>query len=400
MFKARTLVVLVVAATGLATAAWLPTRSDTADASERSRKHRTQAERREPSRMPVGELTWHDEFDAPAGAPVDPTRWRLDTGGHGWDHQELQYYTGGTDNAAHDGAGNLAITARRDESSGHQCHYGTCRYTSARLTTAGLFAQRYGRMEARLKAPHGRGLWPAFWMLGDDIDHVGWPEAGEIDVMESIGQRTERLHGGVEGPGYSGRAALARRFDLDRPLSRGFHTYAVDWSPNRLVWYVDGVEFHRVTPESLDGDRWVFDHPFSLLLSLAVGGEWPGAPDRVRFPQRMLVDYVRVWAYGRDRTGEPSPAPPPSTAPTTAPTTAPPPTTKPTPPPATTPPTAKPPTTPPTTKPPAAKKWAPFTAYTAGQRVTYDGVTYQVREAHTSLPGWEPPALPALFQPV
>ncbi|MGL5929285.1 MAG: family 16 glycosylhydrolase [Dermatophilaceae bacterium] len=248
-----------------------------------------------------------DDFGAPAGAPVDPSRWRFDLGGSGWGNNELQYYTGGTANAAHDGQGNLAITARRENPADYQCHYGRCEYTSARLLTAGTFAQRYGRFEARIKVPRGQGIWPAFWMLGDDLGSVGWPNSGEIDIMENIGRVPNTVYGTIHGPGYSGSGGITGSRTIDRPLADDFHTYRVDWGPSSIVWYLDDVEYHRVDPGRLGGNRWVFDHPFFMILNVAVGGNWPGSPDgSTQFPQQMLVDYVRVWASGNT---SPQPAP-------------------------------------------------------------------------------------------
>lgn len=252
----------------------------------------------------IGPLTWQDEFNAAAGTPVDPARWRFELGGGGWGNNEQQYYTNSTRNAVHDGQGNLIITARR-ENAGLQCHYGACQYTSARLVTAGTFTQRYGRFEARMKLPRGQGIWPAFWMLGDNLGSVGWPAAGEIDVMENIGREPNTVYGTVHGPGYSGTEAVSGSRNLGRPLADAFHTFTVDWSPNLIVWYVDGAEYHRVAPGNLGGDRWVFDHPFFMLLNVAVGGLWPGYPDASTvFPQSLTVDYVRVSAY----TADPPPA--------------------------------------------------------------------------------------------
>jgi beta-glucanase (GH16 family) len=162
----------------------------------------------------VGALTWADEFDGPAGTAPDPGRWGRDTGGSGFGNNELQYYTTGAANAALDGQGNLVITARRENPANYQCWYGTCQYTSARLNTAGRFIQAYGRFEARLKVPRGQGLWPAFWMLGNDIGSVGWPNSGEIDVMENVGFEPNTVHGSMHGPGYSGGNPLTGTYSL------------------------------------------------------------------------------------------------------------------------------------------------------------------------------------------
>ncbi|MFD1543770.1 glycoside hydrolase family 16 protein [Nonomuraea guangzhouensis] len=244
-----------------------------------------------------GPLVWSDEFNGSAGSAVDQSKWRFDIGGSGWGNNEQQYYTNSTHNAAMDGAGNLAITARRENPSNYQCHYGTCQYTSARLLTSATFTRAYGRFEARMKLPRGQGIWPAFWMLGNDIGSVGWPNSGEIDIMENIGREPSTVHGTIHGPGYSGSAGIGAPYSIAGAFADAFHTFAVDWSPNLIIWYVDGVEYQRRTPASLSGNRWVFDHPFFMIMNVAVGGYWPGYPDSsTAFPQTLTVDYVRVYA--------------------------------------------------------------------------------------------------------
>ncbi|MFD0818804.1 family 16 glycosylhydrolase [Micromonospora zhanjiangensis] len=251
-----------------------------------------------PARAAIGGITWQDEFNAPAGTPVDQSKWRFDIGGGGWGNNELQYYTNSTSNAVQDGQGNLVITARRENPNNYQCHYGRCEYTSARLLTSATFNQAYGRFEARIKIPRGQGIWPAFWMLGNDIGSVGWPNSGEIDIMENIGREPTTVHGTIHGPGYSGAGGIGGGRTIGAPLADDFHVYRVDWEPNSIVWFLDGVEYFRVDPSRLGGNRWVYDHPFFMLLNVAVGGNWPGNPDgSTAFPQQMLVDYVRVSGY-------------------------------------------------------------------------------------------------------
>jgi beta-glucanase (GH16 family) len=254
-----------------------------------------------PSATPAGTwvLAWSDEFDGQAGAPVDGAKWVADTGGHGWGNQERQYYTPGAENASLDGAGHLVITARAatPDSSRH-CWYGACRYTSARLLTRGRLETTYGRFEARIRIPRGQGIWPAFWMLGADIDRVGWPASGEIDVMENIGREPGTVHGTVHGPGYSGDHGITASYALpNAAFADDFHLFAVEWTPGEIRWLVDDREYRRITPANLPaGAAWVFDRPFFLLLNVAVGGAWPGDPDpSTTFPQQMLVDYVRVY---------------------------------------------------------------------------------------------------------
>jgi beta-glucanase (GH16 family) len=252
----------------------------------------------EPSTPASWTLAWADEFDGPAGAAVDSTKWKYDVGGGGWGNQELEYYTSGAANAALDGAGHLVITARAEAPASGTCWYGACRYTSARLLTQGKFSQTYGRMEARMRIPRGQGLWPAFWMLGDDIDRVGWPKSGEIDVMENIGREPATVHGTIHGPGYSGANGIGGATALDAgTLADDFHVYAIEWEPLVIRWLLDGRVYRTTTPSALPtGTQWVYDHPFFLLLNVAVGGAWPGNPDATTtFPQQMTVDYVRVY---------------------------------------------------------------------------------------------------------
>jgi beta-glucanase (GH16 family) len=166
------------------------------------------------------------------------------------------------------------------------------------MHTRGLFAQRYGRFETRLKLPRGQGLWPAFWMLGADLDVHGWPSCGEIDVMEYRGQEPRRVSGSLHGPGYSGGQAVTASIDLAGPagFDEDFHVFAVEWTPDWISWELDGAVWQVVMREGLPASAtWVFDHPYFVLLNLAVGGSYVGQPDPSIFPRTMLVDYVRVY---------------------------------------------------------------------------------------------------------
>ena len=245
-------------------------------------------------------LTWSDEFDGAADTSADAARWRYETGGEGWGNKEFQYYTDSARNAFHDGEGALVIKAIEEKPpNGAKCWYGECKYTSARLITKGIFSQKYGRFEARVKVPYGQGIWPAFWLLGDDIDKVGWPECGEIDVMENIGREPKRAHGTIHGPGYSGANGIGNAYELEgnKRFTDDFHLFAVEWEPAVIRWFIDGKLYHEVRPKDLpEGTKWVFDHPHFILLNLAVGGNWPGDPDDTTvFPQMMKVDFVRVY---------------------------------------------------------------------------------------------------------
>lgn len=244
------------------------------------------------------QLTWSDEFNGASGSAPDSGKWAYDLGGGGFGNNEHQYYTNSRDNSAMDGAGNLVITARNNDAARYQCWYGTCRYTSARLLTKGKFTQAYGKFEARIQLPRGQGIWPAFWMMGDDLDSAGWPGAGEIDVMEYLGHDQDTVYGTIHGPGYSGAGGPSASYSLPagQSFADGFHTFAIEWSPNTITWLVDGNAYRTRTPADIGGNRWVFDHPFFMLLNLAVGGNWPGYPDAsTQFPQQLKVDYVKVF---------------------------------------------------------------------------------------------------------
>jgi beta-glucanase (GH16 family) len=241
-------------------------------------------------------LAWSDEFDGAAGSPPDPSVWRPEIGGHGWGNKELQFYTGDSQNACLDGAGHLTIVVRRVDPrvSGHR-HEG-CDYTSARLISKDRMALPGGLLQARIQLPGGRGIWPGFWMLGQNIDEVGWPQCGEIDVMENFGADPRVVHGTVHGPGYSGRAGITASHQAGSDLSGGFHVYSIAREPGRIRWYLDGELYHTVTPAELSGKPWVFDHDFFLLLNVAVGGTLSQAPgSSVTFPRTMLIDYIRFY---------------------------------------------------------------------------------------------------------
>src|SRR5690606_34765748 len=229
-----------------------------------------------------------------------PSKWTYDIGGHGWGNQELQYYTDRLENArVEDGV--LIIEAREESFGGND-------YTSARLVTRGLAAWQYGRIEARMKMPIGQGIWPAFWMLPTDSPYGGWPAGGEIDIMEYLGHVPNQVHGTI----HSGGGELGHRFTGDDYVLQSgtfaddFHVFALEWEPRQMRWYVDGeLYLTQVSWSSIGGPYPApFDHPFHILMNVAVGGQWPGYPDETTtFPQQMLVDYVRVY---QDTTAAPT----------------------------------------------------------------------------------------------
>ncbi|QQS30411.1 MAG: glycoside hydrolase family 16 protein [Sphingobacteriales bacterium] len=236
-------------------------------------------------------LVWSDEFNGEAGTSPDSTKWTYDigTGQNGWGNQELQYYTDRSQNVSMDGEGNLVITAIKEL-------YAGSGFTSARLNTKGLFEQTYGRFEARLKTPYGPGIWPAFWLLGSNIETVNWPQCGEIDIMELRGQHPQIINGTLHGPGYSGGNSITGAYGLENDrYDSNFHTFAVEWFPDRIDFFVDDYLYQRIEPNEVNGE-WVYDHPFFMILNVAVGGNYVGFPtEQTPFPQKMIIDYIRVY---------------------------------------------------------------------------------------------------------
>jgi beta-glucanase (GH16 family) len=240
------------------------------------------------------QLVWSDEFNGADGSAPDATKWAIQTGGNGWGNNELEYYTARASNVQVSG-GNLVITAVKEDYTGPD--QVTRHYTSARMQTKGLFSQTYGRIEARIKIPKGQGMWPAFWMLGSDIDTNPWPACGEIDIMENIGKEPALLHGSLHGPGYAPGNVTATYTLPSGGLADDYHLYAVEWEAQQVRFYIDSTLYATFTPTNLpQGSPWEFNKPEFVLLNLAVGGDWPGNPDgTTQFPQQMLVDYVRVY---------------------------------------------------------------------------------------------------------
>ena len=249
-------------------------------------------------------LVWSDEFNGPAQGQPDPANWTYDVGASGWGNSELETYCAWASNTAPCSAANpsayvggdgyLHIVAR---------DLGKGVYTSARLKTQGLKGFEYGRIEARIKIPEGQGIWPAFWMLGDNIATVDWPACGEIDIMENIGKKPATVYGSIHSPGGD----LTRSFSLpsDQKLASAFHTYGIIWSPKLIQFYIDSPTniYAAYTPADFPKTAvWPFDDgKFFIILNLAVGGKWPGNPDASTiFPQEMLVDYVRVYSQPKD----------------------------------------------------------------------------------------------------
>ncbi|MEI7492859.1 MAG: glycoside hydrolase family 16 protein [Bacteroidota bacterium] len=239
------------------------------------------------------QLVWSDDFNGSAGTSPDPSKWGFDIGNgpnhDGWGNAELEYYTNRPANACLDGNGNLVITARAESYSGSG-------FTSARIKTLGLLDQTYGRFEARLKTPWGPGIWPAFWLLGSNVDSLGWPQSGEIDIMELRGQKPNIINGTVHGPGYSGAAGITKSFAFENDrFDVNYHVFAVEWGADFIDFFVDSTLYQEITPGKVTGN-WVFNHPFYIILNVAVGGNYVGFPSSLTpFPQTMIIDYVKVY---------------------------------------------------------------------------------------------------------
>jgi beta-glucanase (GH16 family) len=238
-----------------------------------------------------------DEFDG-SGRP-DPTKWTYDVGGSGWGNNELQYYTAG-DNC--DIAnGKLTITARKEDRE-------NSKYTSSRMVTRGLADFTYGRFEARMKLPVGRGTWPAFWMLPTDRAYGEWPRSGEIDIMEHVGYDPNVVHISTHCEAFYFKLGNQKSSKLRVPTAQSdFHNYRVDWTPYSVRGYIDSVNIFEYTNPSQGSSKWPFDKRFHMLLNIAIGGDWGGASkinndngvDNSIFPAKLEVDYVRVYKIKR-----------------------------------------------------------------------------------------------------
>lgn len=230
-------------------------------------------------------LIWHDEFND-SGAP-DPDKWGYDIGGGGWGNQELQTYTNSRNNSFVED-GKLTIKALKTNGS----------WSSARLVTKGKGDWLYGRIEVKAKLPEGRGTWPAIWMLPTDWAYGDWPSSGEIDIMEHVGYEMGKVHGTIHTEAYNHSIGtqLGSSVEVENVASQ-FHVYAIDWTEDEIIWYVDGEEYYRVDNPDKTYKEWPFDKRFHLILNIAIGGTWGGAqgidPDLEE--ATMKIDYVRVY---------------------------------------------------------------------------------------------------------
>jgi len=254
-----------------------------------------------PAGVPEGyNLYWSDEFNGPVGSYPSASNWSPQTGDGGWGNNELENYTNSTANAqivsdpdATDGKA-LAITVI-DTMPGSSSYSTVGRYTSARLQTLGMQSFQYGFMVARIRMPYGQGIWPAFWMLGTNINTVGWPACGEIDIMENIGNTADQTlcHGSMhDGMDWTGLYSLPS----GQLFHNAYHEFGVLWQPGQVQFYVDANLYETVTSAQQTTGTWEFNSSFFFLLNVAVGGNWPGSPDATTvFPQVMYVDYVRAY---------------------------------------------------------------------------------------------------------
>jgi beta-glucanase (GH16 family) len=242
-----------------------------------------------PSTYPGYTLTWNDEFN---GTSLDANAWNFETGNGsgGWGNNELQYYTNSSKNVFVSN-GNLIIEARKEAISGFN-------YSSARITTQNKKSFKFGRIDIRAKLPVSKGLWPALWMLGDNISTVGWPACGEIDIMELVGTNPNRTHGTMHWKPVSGaNTNKGGNYTLaSGDFSQQFHVFSIIWEENSIRWYVDDQLFFTGTAADVGNANYPFNAPEFFIFNVAVGGNWPGPPDgNTPFPQRMFVDYVRVF---------------------------------------------------------------------------------------------------------
>lgn len=233
-------------------------------------------------------LVMSEEFNVEGPLNSEIWSFNIGTGSNGWGNNELQYYTNRPENIKIEN-GMLRITAIKEQYLGSG-------YTSARILSKGKFEKKFGRIEARIKMPLGQGIWPAFWMLGANSDTAIWPECGEIDIMEYLGNNPIRVFGTVHGPGYFGGGSISKNYTLTNSrFDTEFHIFGIEWDKDYINFYVDDAMYYQVKPENVPG-KWVFNESFYLILNIAVGGNLPGSPNlETSFPQSMLIDYIRVY---------------------------------------------------------------------------------------------------------
>jgi beta-glucanase (GH16 family) len=239
-------------------------------------------------------LIWKDDFDGPAMSKPNPAHWGyyVGNGTNGWGNKELENYSNSRNIVRLDGKGNVEIWTRKEKNG--TCWYGTCDYTSGRIATQNKFSTQYGRFEARMKVPSGKGYWPAFWIEGTNVDKVGWPFSGEVDAVEQLGVYPSRADAAIHGPGYRWGSSFTN--PTGEKLSAGYHTYRLDWYPDKFVWYLDGHLYGTQHKADHTARQWVFDHPFFMVLNVAIPSKPQISPEPTTvFPQALSVDYVAVY---------------------------------------------------------------------------------------------------------
>lgn len=234
-------------------------------------------------------LVWADEFSE-NGFP-DPTKWDYDVGDHGWGNNELQYYSKADLKNARIENGILTIEAKTDSTHPKG-------YSSARLVTRGKATWQYGYFEIKAKLPEGVGTWPAIWMLAEENRHGGWPKNGEIDIMEHVGFDPGKVHGTVHTEAFNHSIGTQKGgFKMVENFQSEYHIYAIDWTEEKIDFYIDGEKYFSFANTGGDYKEWPFNQPFHMILNIAVGGNWGGQKgvDENIWPQKMEVDYVRVY---------------------------------------------------------------------------------------------------------
>jgi beta-glucanase (GH16 family) len=249
-------------------------------------------------------LLWKQEFTGKAGTKPNSRIFNYDLGGGGWGNNEHQAYT--SENAVLSGTGQLKINLRRitvdtEEDLYEMCPIDTpgnaCEFESSRLQTKGKLSFKYGRLEARIRVPNGDGTWPAFWLLGNDIDTNQWPNCGEIDIMETKGSEPYTVHGTVHGPGYSGGDGISSTKTMSKRIGSGYHVYALDWTYNKMVWSIDGKVYHTVTANDVgQNNSYVFNKQMFMIMNVAAGGWFAGQIDPDLNAAWMGIDYIRYYS--------------------------------------------------------------------------------------------------------
>jgi beta-glucanase (GH16 family) len=244
-------------------------------------------------------LLWSQEFNEAAGTLPNSKYFGFELGGGGWGNKELQWYT--DESVKTNGEGQLVITASKippvsDDDLPFNC-FGDCQYFSGRISTQKKLSFQYGRLEARIQMPTGEGVWPAFWLLGNNITAKSWPTCGEIDIVELRGREPNYAIATAHGPGYSGVNGKTAVKTIGQSLADGFHTYAIEWAANKITWYLDGKLFHTVSSTTVKPKSYVFNQSFFLILNMAMGGDFDGGRlDTSIEKAEMKIDYLRYYS--------------------------------------------------------------------------------------------------------